>query len=142
MKALVYGSAVAVCRVEPVLTGDGFEVVAVSGEMIDRETSGWLYKMRDLDLVVLDATEAGAELLCRHFSQLGHPPLIILVDSKQANWGKLSCHGAVAFIAHEAGQGEFITRLQSAIRCCCKPTSLRLPFTLSSVKTRGDKFTK
>ncbi len=115
MRILVYGQSWVSIRVKLALADINAEVVAISASKINRETSEWLYGLRDISLAIVDAGEPGAEALCRHFEQIRDLVLVLLIDESLADWERLSQCRAAAFIAHSVGQPEFGSRLKKVL---------------------------
>lgn len=114
MRVIVFSSKITVRRLTASLAGKGVELVNLS-EMGEAIT---LLKQERFDLVVVDSLVEEADTVCRCIVELGCVPVVLMVDKKRADWGKLQSLGIHGYLLQGANGTELAARLHAIARRC------------------------
>ena len=75
-----------------------------------------LLKQKMFALVLVDSLSKETEAVCNHVRELGNVPLILVVNSRKADWKRLHPLGADGYLPSEAGRNELTARLRAMHR--------------------------
>ena len=112
MKVLVFGSKSIVRKITESIKGIGIELVSHS-EMTEVIA---LLKQKMFALVLVDSLSNETEVVCNHIRELGTVPLILVVNSRKADWKRLHPLNADGYLPAEAGRNELAARLKAMHR--------------------------
>ena len=112
MKVLVFGSKSVVRKITESLKEIGIELVSLS-EMTEVIT---LLKQKIFALVLVDSLTEEVEKTCQHIRELGTVPLVLIVNSRKADWKRLQPLAVDGYLPAEAGRNELSARLRAMHR--------------------------
>jgi len=112
MRVLIVGSEITVKRLNRYLNNEEIELVNPY-EVLEVKTA---LKKERFDLVVVDGLLKHADTACRNIKGLCRAPVVLLVDSSQADWKKLQSLGIDGYISRGSKGKELAVRLQAIAR--------------------------
>jgi len=114
MRIAAFGNKIMVERLSRSLERQGFELVHLS------ETQQFVGQLRQkrCDLLLVDGLVKDADIVCRLITKLREVPVILMVDKKQADWGKLQSLDIHGYIPSGVRGTELAARLRAIARRC------------------------
>jgi len=112
MKAVVLGNKSIARKITESLKGIGIELVSLS-EMAEVIA---LLKQKMFALVLVDSLSNETEAVCNHIRELGTVPLVLIVNSRKADWKRLQPLAVDGYLPAEAGRNELAARLRAMHR--------------------------
>ena len=112
MKAVVLGNKSIARKLTESLKGIGIELVSLS-EMTEVIT---LLKQKMFALVLVDSLTEEVEKACQHIREFGTVPLVLIVNSRKADWKRLQPLAVDGYLPAEAGRNELAARLRAMHR--------------------------
>lgn len=113
MKALVYGRKHMDETLAALLKNEGIEIQ----ELVDDFCTANCFGIeQQYDLAIVDSRSDNANTACRYIREHWNLPLVLVVDSMQADWKKLKPIEADGYIHYVKKDGEFSARTRALLR--------------------------
>ena len=118
---MVFGSKKVAQRLSASLKAMGIELLGLT----EVPMMAPLLEQNKFDLALVDSLAEKAELACHHISEYGDIPLVLVVNKKQKNWGRLDSLDADGYVNYEARGVELAARLKAVVRRSTSANGLR-----------------
>ncbi|HEY93888.1 MAG TPA: hypothetical protein G4O15_02975 [Dehalococcoidia bacterium] len=113
MKALVYGQKHMDETLSAMLKNEGIEIQELVDDFC---TATYLGVEEKYDLAIVDSESNNVNTACRYIREHWDLPLVLVVDSMQADWKKLKPIEADGYIHYGNKDGEFSARTRALLR--------------------------
>jgi DNA-binding response OmpR family regulator len=112
MKAMIFGRDLVAGRIAALLAGEGVDVAGVCN--LSQVVA--LLEQGSVDLVVLDPSLEGSELLSRCLGEFGGASAVVAMSSSETDWERLQSLDFDGYIPEEAGNAETVARIRAVVR--------------------------